>query len=204
MRNNVLNANTWSRNQSEATKDVGPFRYNQYGYNIGGPAYIPGVFNRDKNKFFFFWGQEWLKYRFTDSPTLEVPTLKMRNGDFSELLGANPFYKTAMQLKDPEDGSAHPGKYHSGKYAQPEWFGHVARLSYSERGFHQWKSELDCSGPAHDRSAQRYIERRYVSRDRITTSHSIARTTRTSSISHSTEVRIVHRSSSSVPTRRTR
>ena len=123
VRNNVLNANTWSRNQSEATKDVGPFRYNQYGYNIGGPAYIPGVFNRDKNKFFFFWGQEWLKYRFTDSPTLEVPTLKMRNGDFSELLGANPFYKTAMQLKDPRTGTPIPGNIIPASLLSPNGLG---------------------------------------------------------------------------------
>jgi hypothetical protein len=123
VRNNILNANTWSRNQSEATKDVGPFRYNQYGYNIGGPAYIPGVFNRDKNKFFFFWGQEWLKYRFTDSPTLEVPTLKMRNGDFSELLGANPFYKTPIQLKDPRTGAAIPGNIIPASMLSPNGLG---------------------------------------------------------------------------------
>jgi hypothetical protein len=53
-RNNVLNANSWTRNQTEATKDVGPFHYNQFGYNISGPAYIPRVFNRNKNKFFFY------------------------------------------------------------------------------------------------------------------------------------------------------
>jgi hypothetical protein len=66
-RNNVLNANSWTRNQTEATNDVAPFRYNQYGYNIGGPAYIPKFFNRDKNKFFFFWGQEWLKYHYGEN-----------------------------------------------------------------------------------------------------------------------------------------
>jgi hypothetical protein len=108
-RNNVLNANSWTRNQTEATKDVAPFRYNQYGYNIGGPAYIPKLFNRDKNKFFFFWGQEWLKYHYGETPTLSVPTAKMRNGDFSELLGPNPFYSTPVQLHFPGTTTPIPG-----------------------------------------------------------------------------------------------
>jgi Carboxypeptidase regulatory-like domain/TonB-dependent Receptor Plug Domain len=108
-RNNVLNANTWERNTTEATKDVAPFRYNQFGYNIGGPAYIPKLFNRDKNKFFFFWGQEWLKYGYTDTPTLSVPTALMRNGDFSELLGPNPFYSSPVQLKFPGTNTPIPG-----------------------------------------------------------------------------------------------
>ena len=42
-----------------------PFHYNQFGYNIGGPIYIPGKFNKDKNKLFFYWGQEWVRYRFS-------------------------------------------------------------------------------------------------------------------------------------------
>ena len=66
-----------------------PFRYNQFGYNVGGPFYIPGKFNNDKSKFFWYWGQEWVRYRFTDIADLTVPTLLMRQGNFSELL-TNP------------------------------------------------------------------------------------------------------------------
>ena len=50
---------------------VPPFRYNQYGFNVGGPFYIPGKFNRDKNKYFWYWGQEWVNYRFTDTADLD-------------------------------------------------------------------------------------------------------------------------------------
>src|SRR5262249_12291602 len=32
---------------------------------------------------------------------LSVPSLKMRQGDFSELLGANPFFKNVVRIKDP-------------------------------------------------------------------------------------------------------
>lgn len=101
-RNNVLNANSWTRNQVEATKDVNTFHYNQFGYNIGGPAYIPGFFNRDKNKFFFFWGQEWLKYNFVETVTQQVPSDLMRNGNFSELLNpANAYTGAATFVRDP-------------------------------------------------------------------------------------------------------
>ena len=125
LRNNVLNANTWSRNQNPATQFQAPLHYNQFGYNIGGPAYIPGKFNSDKSKLFFYWGQEWIRYHFTESGSsvggnglLAVPTLKMRQGDFSELLDPNnPFVtrkdasgnKIPVLIKDPLTGNPFPG-----------------------------------------------------------------------------------------------
>ena len=32
---------------------------NDFGYTVGGPIYIPGTFNADKKKLFFFWSQEY-------------------------------------------------------------------------------------------------------------------------------------------------
>jgi hypothetical protein len=102
VRNSAFNANTWKRNQSASTNFASPFRYNQFGYNIGGPFFIPGHFNKDRNKIFFFWGQEWLRYRFTDTQTQTVPTDLMRNGNFSELATpGNPFYKGGATVYDP-------------------------------------------------------------------------------------------------------
>jgi hypothetical protein len=89
VRNDAFNANTWTRNRTNGQNFVPAFRYNQYGYNIGGPAYIPGKFNTGKNKFFWYWAQEWVKFRFTDTATWTVPTNLMRQGDFSELLTVN-------------------------------------------------------------------------------------------------------------------
>src|SRR6185312_16397165 len=42
LRNSEFNANTPTRNKSASTNFTSPFRYNQFGYNIGGPFYIPG------------------------------------------------------------------------------------------------------------------------------------------------------------------
>jgi hypothetical protein len=36
-----------------------PYNKNDFGYTLGGPIYIPGHYNTDKQKTFFFWSQEW-------------------------------------------------------------------------------------------------------------------------------------------------
>ena len=101
-RNERLNANSWSRNSNPATAFRSPFHWNQYGYNIGGPIYIPGKFNRNKNRLFFYWGQEWLKYHYTETVYRNVPTQLMRGGNFSELLDPkNVWYGKTMTVYDP-------------------------------------------------------------------------------------------------------
>lgn len=115
VRNTLFNANTWARNHDSAANSLTRFvtpqtNYNQFGYNIGGPVYIPNHFNVDKNKLFFYWGQEWVRYVFTDSNMLTVPTPLMRTGNFSELLSpTNIFYGKAVQLVDPKTGLPFPG-----------------------------------------------------------------------------------------------
>jgi hypothetical protein len=69
-------------------------KYNYPGGNIGGPVIIPGTnFNKNRDKLFFFVGYEYYYQRVDEGSTLNVvPTLKQRQGDFSELLsgpGAN-------------------------------------------------------------------------------------------------------------------
>jgi len=63
-------------------------KYNYPGGNIGGPVLIPGTnFNRNRDKLFFFAGFEYYYQRVDEGSTLNVvPTLKQREGDFSELL----------------------------------------------------------------------------------------------------------------------
>src|SRR4030095_5485184 len=52
-RNSALDANTGTRNLSpnlSESSGPAPFRFNQFGFDLGGPVYIPGKFNRDRNK----------------------------------------------------------------------------------------------------------------------------------------------------------
>jgi len=74
--------------------------YNQPGATIGGPVFIPHVFN-GHNKLFFFYAWEGF-YTDTGSPTIaSVPTADERNGDFHALLADGP----SSQLYDPYSGS---------------------------------------------------------------------------------------------------
>jgi hypothetical protein len=117
VRNNVFNANTWGRNHTPdipgliPNSTVAPFHYNQFGYNLGGPFYIPGKFNKDKSKIFWYWGQEWVRYRFFDTATWTVPSALMRQGNFSELLTNNPvnILGKVVQLVDPNTKVPIPG-----------------------------------------------------------------------------------------------
>jgi hypothetical protein len=103
--NDALNANTWSRNRSgdpRLSSSAPSQRYNQYGFALGGPIFIPGKFNSDRSRLFFFWGEEWARRRQEVTQTQTVPSLAMRRGDFSELLNpANPYFGRARVITDP-------------------------------------------------------------------------------------------------------
>src|SRR5947208_9963723 len=115
LRNTALNANTWARNANPngLTSSAAPVHYNQFGFNIGGPVYIPGKFNTNKSKIFFYLGEVRLKYHFVESGSTTpsaglqlVPSVKMRQGDFSELLVTpNPYYSSVKVINDPNTGT---------------------------------------------------------------------------------------------------
>jgi hypothetical protein len=105
-RNTALNANTWARNNTGLKRQG--FHYNQYGWNLNGPIYIPDHFNRDRKKLFFLGGQEWTRYNHDDLSQQKVPTALMRTGNFSELLGPNIFYNAPVQIVNPTTGVPYP------------------------------------------------------------------------------------------------
>ena len=51
-----------------------PLRYNDFGYTIGGPIWIPGLFNDRREKLFFFAAQEFKRLRTSVVTNLAVPT----------------------------------------------------------------------------------------------------------------------------------
>jgi hypothetical protein len=106
-RNTALNANTWARNNTGLKRQG--FHYNQYGWNLNGPIYIPGHFNQDRRKLFFLAGQEWTRYNHDDLSQQKVPTTLMRTGNFSELLGPNIFYNAPVQIVNPTTGVPYAG-----------------------------------------------------------------------------------------------
>ena len=66
-----------------------PYHQNQYGFTVGGPVYIPHLFN-GKNKLFFFASFEQLRNRSNGTMHAYVPTALERTGDFSEWLNRFP------------------------------------------------------------------------------------------------------------------
>lgn len=81
-RDKGLNANSWTNNRTGLRK--ADYHYNDFGFTIGGPVTIPGKFNTDKSKLFFFWSEEWHRQLIPGGERrVTVPTQAQRAGDFS-------------------------------------------------------------------------------------------------------------------------
>lgn len=119
-RNEGLNANNWRNNIDGIQRSL--YRYNYQGYNIGGPIFIPGKFNRNRDKLFFFWGQEWQNQLVPNSARyVTVPTAAERTGDFSLTHDAGGI---PVIIKDPLTNQPFPGN----KIPQSRWNADGAKL----------------------------------------------------------------------------
>jgi hypothetical protein len=67
-RNTAYNANDYFLNAAGKARPV--FQLNEPGGNIGGPLWIPHVYNNNKNRTFFFWNEEWRKLIKGSSPSI--------------------------------------------------------------------------------------------------------------------------------------
>ena len=108
LRNDKLNANGWTNNRNHVAKP--PFRRNEFGFAVGGPVYLPKVYN-GRNRTFFFVNFEEIKQRSPTSVVGTVPSALQRAGDFSQTFtGAGALiriYDPATTRADP----ANPGRY---------------------------------------------------------------------------------------------
>src|SRR5262245_21462179 len=91
LRNDALDAKDYDFVGTSPKKN--PYRQNQYGFTVGGPVWIPKLFN-GKNKLFFMTNWEGYKSRKAVNALYTVPPDSWRNGDFSSLL-------PNIQLYDP-------------------------------------------------------------------------------------------------------
>lgn len=98
------------------------FRFDRWGGTVGGPVWIPKLYN-GKNKTFFMFGYEGIhdsRPRY-DSATPNVPTDAMKNGDFSALLNLGPIYQIynpytrtkvgSRFVEEPFPGNIIPSQY---------------------------------------------------------------------------------------------
>ena len=129
VRNDCFNARTTTFNP--AGNAVPPYKKNDFGYTIGGPVFIPRVYNKDKQKTFFFWSQEWRRERVPATFNTVVPYSAERNGDFTDVCPASgvPLARTsdpalpANFAINPDCPAAGPGPNPGGAYQVPTFVG---------------------------------------------------------------------------------
>ncbi len=98
-RNRALDANSWKNNRLGLPKTVDT--QNDFGGTVGGPVYIPHLYD-GRNKTFVFFDYEGFRFHTGGTNVTSLPPEAFRNGDFSALL-------PATQLYDPTSHAAIPG-----------------------------------------------------------------------------------------------
>jgi hypothetical protein len=96
-RDNAMNANNWFSNKNGVRLADG--KRDNFGGTIGGPVYIPGLYN-GKNRTFFFADYDRFKSFAATTTTTTVPTAKELAGDFSDTRLANG---NMVPIFDPYD-----------------------------------------------------------------------------------------------------
>jgi Carboxypeptidase regulatory-like domain len=76
------NANNYFNNLAGLPR--APDHYNNYGFTLGGPIFIPRVYNTSKTKTFFFWSEEWRKITSPTTNNVSAPTTAQLAGTFYE------------------------------------------------------------------------------------------------------------------------
>lgn len=89
-RNDDLNA----RPYYSAT--IPPYKQNIFGFNIGGPVFIPNVYNTDRQKTFFFWDESYVDLHVPNQVVSLIPTPNQIAGCFTS------------PVKDPVSGLNFP------------------------------------------------------------------------------------------------
>jgi hypothetical protein len=113
IRNEMFNA----RNYFDQPGRQPLYRRQDYGGTIGGPLYIPGRYNTQKNKTFFFFSEELRLEKTPVAYNQAVPTVAERSGDFSDVCPNNAatvgaYYPTAYPdcpVVSPDGTGKNPG-----------------------------------------------------------------------------------------------
>ncbi len=114
-RHEMFNAKNFFENWNNNPK--GLYRYDVFGFSIGGPVVIPKLFNQNRQKLFFFVSQEYTRQRpSTTVSYFNLPTAAERAGDFSQTVDQNG---RLIQLLDPTTRNPVPGNQISGLITDP-------------------------------------------------------------------------------------
>src|SRR5258708_30741533 len=83
---------------------------NNYGFTLGGPVWIPKLYN-GRDRTFFHYSQEWYKQNNENTAVSTVPTALEKTGDFSDFVQKDPITGLIVQIPiyDPTTGLPFPG-----------------------------------------------------------------------------------------------
>src|SRR5204863_3162151 len=82
LRNDKLDATSYAFTALRPVKD--PFKWNQYGFTLGGPAWLPKIFN-GKDKLFFMGNYEAFRKRGNTTNIYSLAPVAVQNGDLSSV-----------------------------------------------------------------------------------------------------------------------
>src|SRR5258706_4414472 len=138
-RNDKLNATGYAFSALRPSKD--PFKWNQYGFTLGGPIWLPKVFN-GKDKLFFMANYESYRKRGSTNALYSLASPQIQSGDFSGI--ANRIYDPGSHVLGPDgktitatpfDGNKIPQSMISSISKQFLQFYHTPTLSGSVNNF---------------------------------------------------------------------
>ena len=107
-RNTAFNANSYQNKNKATPTPRAKLNYNIFGANLGGPLFIPGFYNTDKKKTFFFWNEEWRKLiqgnppsLVNDLPAADFPTAGQNLSYVSPKFAGSPIVLKVPTVGDP-------------------------------------------------------------------------------------------------------
>jgi Carboxypeptidase regulatory-like domain len=104
-RHEDMNANSFFNNRQDVARPL--YRYFVGGFSVGGPVTIPKVFNKQREKLFFFASQEYTRVKVpTTTGTSNVPTALERGGNFSSTVNS---VGSKITIIDPLTAAPFPG-----------------------------------------------------------------------------------------------
>ena len=131
IRNEAFNA----RNFFDAPGKAPLYRRNDFGFTLGGPVYIPGKYNTNKQKTFFFLSQE---FRYEKTPVdynQAVPSMAERAGNFSDACPADKSFliTTLTKPQYPDCPVVAFNASNGGTYARSRYNGDLSSANATDQ-----------------------------------------------------------------------
>ena len=97
LRNDKLDATSYAFTALRPVKD--PFKWNQYGFTLGGPVWLPKLYN-GRDRLFFMANYEAFRRRGSTTGLFSLAPAAFQNGDFSSL--ANKIYDPLTRVRNSD------------------------------------------------------------------------------------------------------